>query len=299
MSAAWKKRPEAGTGLGIRVMVRLALLLGRRGAQFVIAPVALYFLLVRTVERRASRKFLSVALGRSATWLDVYRHFYTFARVTVDRVYFAGGRSTAVPVAEFHTELLEELSSDEHGGIFLAAHMGSFEVARSIASDQSNLLVRIVLDRAVNKRFIEMLESFSPQFAAGIIDLNQHKADLGVVIAQSLQKGGWVGFLADRYMPGDRFANVRFFERRAKLPLGPFIIGAVLHSRIVCVFTVYREGRYEVYCEELSDRLVVPRKNREEELAALVQQYAGRLEHYARLAPYSWFNFYDFWEDAE
>jgi len=27
-----------------------------------------------------------------------------------------------------------------------------------------------------------------------------------------------------------------------------------------------------------------------------MQRYAERLEHYARLAPYNWFNFYPFWD---
>jgi predicted LPLAT superfamily acyltransferase len=27
----------------------------------------------------------------------------------------------------------------------------------------------------------------------------------------------------------------------------------------------------------------------------LFQRYADRLEHYCRVAPYNWFNFYDFW----
>ena len=27
----------------------------------------------------------------------------------------------------------------------------------------------------------------------------------------------------------------------------------------------------------------------------LLRRYAERLEHYCRLAPYNWFNFYDFW----
>jgi predicted LPLAT superfamily acyltransferase len=27
----------------------------------------------------------------------------------------------------------------------------------------------------------------------------------------------------------------------------------------------------------------------------LIDRYAARLEHYCRLAPYNWFNFYDSW----
>ena len=29
--------------------------------------------------------------------------------------------------------------------------------------------------------------------------------------------------------------------------------------------------------------------------SAMAQRYADRLEHYTRLAPDNWFNFYDFW----
>jgi predicted LPLAT superfamily acyltransferase len=27
-----------------------------------------------------------------------------------------------------------------------------------------------------------------------------------------------------------------------------------------------------------------------------LKRYAQRLEHYCRMAPYNWFNFYDFWK---
>ena len=37
-----------------------------------------------------------------------------------------------------------------------------------------------------------------------------------------------------------------------------------------------------------------PRPN-PEELAQIVDRYVARLEHYCRIAPYNWFNFYDVW----
>jgi predicted LPLAT superfamily acyltransferase len=30
----------------------------------------------------------------------------------------------------------------------------------------------------------------------------------------------------------------------------------------------------------------------------LAQHYTRRLEYYAEIAPYNWFNFYDFWHPA-
>jgi predicted LPLAT superfamily acyltransferase len=40
---------------------------------------------------------------------------------------------------------------------------------------------------------------------------------------------------------------------------------------------------------------VLPRNSREQALRDVVGRFAERLEHYVRLAPYNWFNFYDFW----
>jgi len=43
---------------------------------------------------------------------------------------------------------------------------------------------------------------------------------------------------------------------------------------------------------------VFDRRNREADLEKWVRRYAERLEYYCRLAPYNWFNFYDFWGAA-
>jgi predicted LPLAT superfamily acyltransferase len=40
---------------------------------------------------------------------------------------------------------------------------------------------------------------------------------------------------------------------------------------------------------------MLPRDSRERTLQAYAQRFATRLEHFVRLAPDNWFNFYDFW----
>jgi len=65
---------------------------------------------------------------------------------------------------------------------------------------------------------------------------------------------------------------------------------------VILAFGVYRGGnRYDLHMEVFAERIDLPRGRREEALRDYVQQYATRLEHYARLAPYNWFNFYDYW----
>jgi predicted LPLAT superfamily acyltransferase len=55
------------------------------------------------------------------------------------------------------------------------------------------------------------------------------------------------------------------------------------------------QGRYRLYFEAFAERVRLPRSTREQELGRYAQAYADRLEHYCRLAPFQWFNFFDFW----
>jgi predicted LPLAT superfamily acyltransferase len=65
----------------------------------------------------------------------------------------------------------------------------------------------------------------------------------------------------------------------------------------VLCFGLYRGGnRYDLYFEPFADTLALERTRREQHLRDIVERFAGRLEHYARDAPYNWFNFYDFWQ---
>ncbi|MND04262.1 hypothetical protein D3C83_244540 [compost metagenome] len=59
---------------------------------------------------------------------------------------------------------------------------------------------------------------------------------------------------------------------------------------------IYRGGsRYDIHFEVLADMSGADRTNRERLIKDALQRYVGRLEHYCRLAPYNWFNFYDYW----
>ena len=62
------------------------------------------------------------------------------------------------------------------------------------------------------------------------------------------------------------------------------------------MFGLFRGGnRYDVYFEHLVDLRDVGRATRDAVIEQAVRKYVERLEHYCRLAPYNWFNFYDFW----
>mgnify|MGYP003413518121 CR=1 FL=1 len=72
--------------LGPRLFTAVALGLGRTVSRLILLPITAYFLLRRAPERRASRAYLARVLGRTPSWLEVARHFHTFAGVTLDRI---------------------------------------------------------------------------------------------------------------------------------------------------------------------------------------------------------------------
>jgi predicted LPLAT superfamily acyltransferase len=68
---------------------------------------------------------------------------------------------------------------------------------------------------------------------------------------------------------------------------------------VMLAFGLYRGGnRYDLHFELFADRLVIERARRTEALDEILQRFADRLAHYAQLAPYNWFNFYDFWQEG-
>jgi predicted LPLAT superfamily acyltransferase len=79
--------------------------------------------------------------------------------------------------------------------------------------------------------------------------------------------------------------------------LGPFRIATILRRPIVLMFGLYRGGkRYDIYFERLTDLSDEPSLQRGELAQQALYRYVERLEHYCRLAPYNWFNFYEFWD---
>lgn len=293
--AGWRSRPEAGTVLGIRIMIALANLFGRRVLHAALYPVTAYFYLVRGHERSASRAFLARVLDRPVRRRDVFRHMLTFARVTADRVYFLADDQPRIPVQFHGAEALQALVDETDHGVFLAAHMGSFEAARVLGPALGGVELHIVLDRQVNRRVMQALEALNPQFAALIIDSEQPAVALGLTIGDALRQGHWVGFLADRHRPQDRTVECDFLGGRAHFPVGPFVIASTFKAPLVGIFPRCAGDGYEIHCEILCRRLDIPRRNRDAELEHWAQVYADRLAHHARQAPFCWFNFFDFW----
>lgn len=294
--ARWKQRPEGGGRFALWLLRSIALLFGRRLSRALLYPITAYFLLRRGPERRASRAYLSRIHGRAVGWWPVAKHIHAFASTILDRVFLLTGQFRSFEVRTQGLEELHRAIDLGRGMLLLGSHLGSFDVLRVLSLQRPDVTVRVVLDVAHNPGITQLLAALNPKLAEGVIDAGMDGTAIVLAIRDAVEQGALVTLLADRVRAGEASISAQFIGDPARFPVAPWLIAAALGAPVALCFGLYRGGnRYDMYFELLSEQLEVPRRERARVLAGLVQQYADRLAHYTLLAPYNWFNFYDFW----
>ncbi|MEO8062558.1 MAG: lipid A biosynthesis acyltransferase [Pseudomonadota bacterium] len=290
----WQEHRERGNTFALRALRFAAMKLGRRVIRLVLYPVALYFALTSGATRRVSREYLARVLPQPPRFRDVLRHIFSFASISLDRVFLLTNGYPFKVTDHYDAGCLE--LARQRGALLFLSHFGSFEVMRIGAVKRHELPLRIVLDVNIGRRFMAALSELNPEVAAGIIDSSNRGVDLILKVREALDARSIVGLMVDRTRAGDRTVTVNFLGGTAEFPAGPWLMAAALKVPVMLVFGIWRGGdRYEAHVQLLSEKIELPRANREAELSRLVQEYADRLATQVRRAPYNWLNFFDFW----
>ena len=268
--------------------------MGRPMSRVLLYPITVYFLLTAPGARRASRQFLRRVLPHEPTHLDVARHFHSFASVILDRVYFITNQHDQFDIRISNEQLLFDILKSGRGCVLLGAHLGSFEVLRTLALSKFQLPLKVLMYKQHNEIITRLLEALNPEIGNTVINLGD--PDVLLVVNDHIQQGGIVGILADRVAESDKVSRCQFLGQEVVLPAGPVLVAGALQVPVIVFCGLYRGGnRYEIYFDLLGDKVTIDRSRRDQEAQRWMQLYADRLEHYVRLAPYNWFNFFDYW----
>jgi predicted LPLAT superfamily acyltransferase len=298
VNGGWAGQAERGNRFALRLILWTALRLGRTASRLVLYPITLYFLIKARPQRVASRRFLTRVQGHPAGLFQVARHIHCFAATILDRVFLLTGRQEALEIRVHNPQLISERVAVGQGFLLLGSHLGSFEVLRVLAVEQQQLPLKILMDPMHNQIITKVLDGLNPAVAATVLPLGTPRTLLAV--KEALDAGSMVGLLGDRCGPDETGITCRFFERPARFPTGPMVLAALTQVPVVLAFGLYRGGNhYDLHFEDLAERVELDRRDREGAVCGWVQRYAERLEYHTRLAPYNWFNFYDFWNDED
>lgn len=298
MSRSWRRQRERGSGWLIRLIIWITLHMGHRTGRILLHPITFYFMLFSAKARRASHLYLQRVLDRKVTLRDIYRHYHTFSVTILDRIFFLTGRHSHFDIRIHNDNVLYD-ALERGGVVLLGSHIGSFEVLRTKGLGRAKVPIKVLMYEQNAQKISTALAPLNPEVVETVIPIGRPESMFEV--QKTIDAGGIVGILGDRISLDEKNVTCQFLGKKATLPAGPMLLAGLLHSPVILFFGIYRGGlRYDIHFEMLSEEIKLGRGDeRQQQLNTWIQCYADRLEHYCRLAPYNWFNFYDFWETPD
>ncbi|MBV8916033.1 MAG: hypothetical protein JOZ05_23715 [Acetobacteraceae bacterium] len=292
----WAAQPERGS----LWLSHLAVLLARRGGwtvgRILTIPATAWFLVTSRRARAASREYLGRVLGRPVGWREVTGHFDHFACAVLDRVMLLCGHEAGYDIETEGLEGLLDVVREGRGCILLGAHLGSFEVLRTL-SRESPVKVWALMYRRNAGGLTRLLDQLAPGLRAQVLEIGDTASMIQA--KECVERGEIVGILADRSPPGHRNVPAPFLGGVAEFPSGPWVLAAALAAPVF-LFHAVRTGRrrYRAVIEPFAERVLLRRETRAADLRFYVGRYAAALERACRAHPLEWFNFFPFWESA-
>jgi len=292
----WLGVRERGSTRLLRFMVFLSLHAGRTLSRGVLYGIAVYFFLFAPLARRHARRYLRLALGRKPSAWDHFRHILYFATCIHDRIFLINEQFDRLRVTFEGESLVRAQLESGQGAFLMGAHMGSFEILRSVGQRQPGLQVSMAMYEHNAHKIKTLFGMIKPRSMPDIISLGQIDAMLH--IAERLDRGAFVGVLGDRTLGDEPVHTVTLLGESAEMPTGPMRAAAILRRRVIFMVGLYRGGNhYHVVFAPLADFSATPAGARDAAVCAAVERYAALLDQYCRSDPYNWFNFFDFWRE--
>nr|WP_223159303.1 glycosyltransferase family 2 protein [Vibrio sp. Y2-5] len=307
--AHWSKRQERGTVLGIKVLMAVYKLLGRKVFRAILKLVMGYYHLTGRQAKTSSEQFLIQVKAFAeqeqlplAKNLTSYNHLLSFGETMLDKLAAWRGDFNINNLTIHGQEQLTSLVEQKRGLLLLGSHLGNIELCRALSRRHTHLKINALVFTEHAERFNAVMKAVNPKSELNLIQVSKLGPDTAIMLQQMIERGEWVVIVGDRTSTSveSRVVWADFLGKPAPFPQGPFMLASVLEAPVYLIFGLRddqsRHPHFDVYFEHFSDSIKLPRATRQQSLQQVVQQYADRLQHYTMKAPLQWYNFFNFWE---
>jgi len=273
-----------------KIFVVTIKLFGVPFAYLILKFVTFYYYLFSKKNRKSIENFYLTALKLPKSKISqiTKSNFYFFGQTLVDRVAFLIGKADKFTYTFTNEQYLLDIKNAGNGGILLSGHIGNWETAGNLIKLRITSTINVLMLDEEEKKIKQYLKETTGGSQFNIIPI---KNDLSHVIKvhNALSNNEFIAIHADRYLKGAKFIEIYFLGKKAKFPLGPFIIASKFNAPITFVFAV-KDKKYHYL---LSATAPITKKLLPEEIATL---FVKELEKKVTLHPEQWFNYFDFYQ---
>ncbi len=299
----WATLGERGQAWGIHFLALCYLGLGRTVCRAVMLPVVFYFYLTDARRRRASRQFLALAFAaggrtRPPSPIDVFCHFLDFAEKGLETFAAWTGRIGASRIRTDDGALIAEMQASGRGALFIVSHLGNVDLSRASLDGTRRARLTVLVHTIDAERYNRLLRRFQPDAATNLLQVTEIGPETGILLQERIALGEWIAIAGDRTPVGGggRVSEIPFLGRPAPFSAGPYVLAHLLGCPVYLLFCLREKGGYRLHFERFAERIELPRgAARGAALAEHAGRYAQRLADLTLLAPFQWYNFFDFW----
>ncbi|MBV1959517.1 MAG: glycosyl transferase [Pseudomonadales bacterium] len=300
----WSNVGEAGSMLGMKLLLLSYRLFGRRVFKVILTPVMVYYYLMRKNERQASKQYLekiSPFLEKERqNSLSSFQHFMNFGDQLLDTFLVWKGMLGKDDVI-FETQSIVGKMADspgKKGGIIIISHLGNIEVCNALAQKFPNIRMTLLVYTEHSGQFNTIIDRKDGESHVNILQVSDMSPASAMILSDRIDKGEFIIISGDRtpVSGNDRISDVTFLGETASMPQGAFLVASILKCPVYLIFCLKQQKRYHVFVELFSESLEFKRKDRPVGIDKAVQKYADRLAYYCVKAPMQWFNFFPFWK---
>lgn len=241
-------------------------------------------------QRGHSRAYLRIVLKRSATWWDVFRHFFAFEESLMLKLRVANGRPHRTVVAPGSIHFKEYLHSGKH------AFLGTFHVGRSdllgfLLGPREQHRVFMVRHRVANSHDTDKLGSLFSQWLT-FIWVNEPE-NLLFALKEAIASGGSVAMKCDRLEFSSKTEAFQFLGARRLFPFTLYHLALIFNLPVLLSVGVPGEDGVSIL-HSAPMWTPDPAVSRTANLARghqHFQDFLTQLEGLLLQNPYLWFNF--------
>lgn len=300
-NSKWEGKTRGGLS-GHKIFVFILNTFGLRSAYFLLRFVAFYFLLFAKSTKTSLKYFHEIhGYKPMQSWLAAYRNYFIFGQILLDRVALLSGVKTNFTIEhEGQAENLRTLKDKGKGSILLSAHLGNWEIAGQMLEvlDQKFNILMYDNEAAKMKSY---LDGVMGKKTYNIIAIRDEDMSHLVELHSAFSNNEMVVMHGDRYLPGTPTIEKTFMGKKARFPVGPFLMAAKFGVPIVLVFAVKetREHYHFFALPHIEVKRARGKEQLEKAIAEVSDKYVEAVENMVKKYPDQWFNFYDFWAEEE